>query len=169
MGQDNNMPPESILARLHELFLIDNASACLRWKINRSQMKAGNVAGAVQANGYVRVQVDGRFYAAHRLVWLMSTGSWPTYDIDHINGDRADNRLSNLRQATRSQNLMNTRLRSDNRSGAKGVRVKRGKFQARIKINGIEKSLGVFDTIEQAVSARAVAANDIHGEYQRAA
>jgi hypothetical protein len=154
--------------RAVELLLYDEATGELTWRIDRGKMKSGAPAGAVQANGYIRVQIDGLFYAAHRLIWLMVYGHWPDDDVDHINGARNDNRLINLRAATRSQNLMNTRVRSDSRTGIKGVRMKRGRFQARIKVNGKEIAVGTYDTIEEASEARRLAEKQIHGMFARA-
>lgn len=154
--------------RAFELFSYDEGSGVLLWRVSKGKAAAGSAAGARQANGYLRVQVDGLFYAVHRLIWFMATGDWPTHDLDHINGVRDDNRLSNLRPATRSQNLMNTRLRSDNTTGVKGVRIKRGKYQARIKVNGKEISVGTYASLEEASAARREAERKIHGMFARA-
>lgn len=151
-----------------ELFEYDHVTGVLSWRVRKGKMLPGAEVGAKQANGYLRVYVDGRSHSVHRIIWLMVHGEWPINDIDHINGTRDDNRIDNLREATRSQNLMNTRVRSDNKTGAKGVRVKRGKFQARIKVDGKEISLGVYDTVDAASAARMEAANRIHGIFARA-
>ncbi|MEY9198643.1 hypothetical protein ABIA16_003759 [Sinorhizobium fredii] len=154
--------------RAIELFSYDPDTGLLTWRATKGKVKAGSFAGAIQANGYLRVQVDGLFYASHRLIWLMVYGEWPSNDIDHINGIRDDNRLANLREATRSQNLMNTRVRSDSSTGVKGVRVKRGRYQARIKVNGKEISVGTYDTLGEAADARRSAEEKIHGMFARA-
>src|SRR5262249_22527605 len=81
----------------------------------------GRLAGSTNSQGRFQVRVDGRLYQAHRLVWLLHTGRFPVGEIDHINGDPLDNRISNLREATRAQNTANAKRRRDNSSGYKGV------------------------------------------------
>jgi hypothetical protein len=105
---------------------------------------------------------------AHRLAWLLTYGEWPTSKIDHKNGDRADNRLSNLRLADDHQNAWNGRPHSDGKSGFKGVVYlsKRNKpWQARIKFKGKGKSLGYFATAEEAHACYVDAANRLFGEF----
>ena len=106
--------------------------------------------------GYLRGKVFGKFYSTHRLVWAMHYGEWPTSPIDHINGNRADNRITNLRVVPISENNKNSCRRSDNSSGSAGVvwcRTQR-KWRAGITLAGKFVHLGRFKTIEDAVAAR---------------
>lgn len=91
---------------------------------------------------------------AHRLAWQYATGDVPAADIDHINGVKNDNRLANLRPATRAQNMQNQRrARSDNATGILGVGCVRGRWKSQIQSDGIRMHLGTFDTAEHARSA----------------
>lgn len=120
--------------------------------------------------GYYRLDVMGRTFFAHRLAWMIVTGEWPDGIIDHINGDRKDNRIANLRPADQSQNSSNAKKYSNNTTGYKGVTERRpGEFRARIQKDGKSVSLGTFSTPEQAHAAYVDAANDLHGEFARAA
>ena len=131
--------------------------------------RVGNFAGGKDAYGYVQVSVCGKLIKAHRLAWFYMTGDWPPEDIDHINGDRSDNRWSNLRLASRSENLMNTTVRSDNSSGYKGVGwAKRERlWRAYINIDGKTQSLGYFKELDEAIEARKDAEVKYHGEFAR--
>ena len=112
------------------------------------------------ANGYLAGRVLGIPAVAHRVVWAMATGQWlqpwPAEQIDHINGNREDNRLENLRVVTASANCRNQRLRQNNRSGVMGVHWDRqhGKWVARIELAEGRKFLGRFTTKADAVAAR---------------
>ena len=121
--------------------------------------------------GYRRGAVLWTTCRAHRVIWAMQTGAWPTGEIDHIDTDRANNRWGNLRHVGRAENEMNKRRRADNTSGAKGVRWKaeRQKWQARIRLGGREMHLGYFADIEDAKAAYAKASAEQHGEYGRVA
>lgn len=127
--------------------------------------RIGDVVGWTGAYGYTIVAVDGRDYLAHRLAWLHVHGRWPTADIDHINGDRADNRLENLREVTRGQNLQNQRrARRDNRTGILGVsyRADRGSWRAHIGAGGRQHHLGTFATPQEAHDAYVTAKRRLH-------
>jgi hypothetical protein len=91
--------------RVHELLSYEPRFGYFFWKINRGSSKAGDVAGSVCPDGYRLIKVDGKSYKAHRLAWLMTHGEWPAEQIDHINGVRTDNRIVNLREASKKQNL----------------------------------------------------------------
>lgn len=132
---------------------------------------AGAVSKSPDATGYLLISINKRRYKAHRLVWLYMTGRWPTSLIDHIDGDRANNRFSNLREATPSQNAANSRARSDNHTGIRGVtwHEMRGKWRARIRAFGKEKHLGLFDNIDDAAAAYERAALELRGEFARTA
>ena len=123
----------------------------LRWLVGGSGKRAGDIAGTPHNKGYWAIEVAGFGYLAHRLAWLLVHGVWPAGQIDHINGDRRDNRLANLREVTNAQNAQNKRkARSDNVSGLMGVRRMGGKWQARIMTNGKSTCIGVFETAEAA-------------------
>ena len=129
------------------------------WKTNRGASKAGNEAGWPDKR-YCRIEINRKKYQAHRIAWLLTYGSWPVDQIDHINGNTKDNRLENLRDVSPIENLRNQKIYKNNTSGTVGVCFnKRGQnYQASIKINGKHKHLGYFKNKEEAVVAR-VAAN----------
>lgn len=132
---------------------------------------AGKRAGFVsKTDGYVRVFVLGKSILAHRLIWAMVHGYDPADDIDHRDLCRRNNRLSNLREATRSQNCMNKGLRSNNKSGVKGVHWHRAtqKWAAAIMAKDTGKiHLGVFSTREEAARAYEAAAVELHGDFAK--
>ena len=136
----------------------------------QSSHYVGKRAGHINAHGYSMVSVDGRNYRAHQIVWLLMTGEWPSTDIDHIDGDRTNNKWANLRPASRGQNLANaTRLRPDNKSGIKGVSFDkaRGKWKAQFGAYP-NHYCGRFDTKEEAAAAYLLAAQSRYGEFARA-
>jgi len=151
--------------RLRELLDFDPPSGNLIWRQHKGKSIAGNVAGGLRPDGYVRIKLDQRDYMAHRLIWLHATGRWPT-EIDHINGDRSDNRIENLRECTRSQNFAN-REPYKHRTMPKGVRAKGSKFTARIRKAGIDRHIGTFNTISEAREAYLNSAKSLFGEFAR--
>jgi hypothetical protein len=138
-------------------------------KVRASNQPAGTVAGSIANTGYVMISIDRRDYLAHRLVWLHFRGEWPDGDLDHINGIKHDNRIENLRLATKMQNMANIGRFSSNTSGAKGVHwlASKRKWQARIRIDGRRVHLGYFDTLTAAAKAYDEAALKHRGEFAR--
>lgn len=113
---------------LRELLDYDPASGVFRWRhTTRGYVQKGRVAGCYTKNWYVNICVRGRNYGAHRLAWLYVHGEWPPKFIDHVNGDLSDNRIANLRPATRAQNGANRKLESNSSSGLKGVSWHKGR------------------------------------------
>jgi hypothetical protein len=129
----------------------------------------GNITGAPHSEGYVRIKIEGKLYFSHRLAWLYVHGSFPHNVIDHINGIRDDNSISNLRDVTQNQNLMNQKLKSNNKSGLKGVSwVKdRRKWRAQIQHNSLVTCLGDFNNKKDAHAAYKKAADMHFGEFAR--
>lgn len=138
----------------------------VRLKSKRRDL-VGAKAGSINENGYSQVTVEKRTYYGHRLAWLFHYGEWPTGEIDHIDGDRANNRIANLRVATRSQNLANRPVRKDCKSGHKGVywSQDRRKWRAVIRVDGKVHHLGGYDTKEEAGKAYAAGALKYYGEF----
>lgn len=136
---------------------------------NTNKVKVGSVAGTRNPEAYCQITVAGGRYLAHRLVWLYVHGRWPTEMLDHKNLNRQDNRLENLREATRSENLSNSKCRSHSKIGVKGVCKNGGRWMARITVGGESTYLGTFDTIEEAHQAFMAAARAQRGEFARAA
>jgi hypothetical protein len=125
-------------------------------------------AGAAEPKSrYLRIQIGARKYLAHRLAWLWMKGRWPKDEIDHIDGDRANNRWSNLREATHTENTRNGVRRTTNTSGFKGVTLKNGKWRATIRAEGRYIHLGYFPTADEAAAAYREASARFHGEYGR--
>jgi hypothetical protein len=127
--------------------------------------------GGLTPKGYWKIGVDGHRYHAHCLAWLYMTGEWCELDIDHRNGDRADNRWSNLREATRTQNNGNGKRPRNNSTGFKGVHFfkQTGRYQAGITVDGRRQHLGYFSDPEDAHAAYLNAAEKYFGEFARGA
>ena len=123
----------------------------------------GLEAGTLLKSGYVQLAVNGRFYRAHRVIWAMHYDVVPEF-IDHINRNRADNRLENLRPASKAENAQNRGITSMNSSGVIGVSPCRrtGKWQAQIKCMGVHRHLGRFDTVVEAEAAYRHAKSELH-------
>lgn len=146
----------------------DRDTGVLTWLKSYFKSRIGQPIGSIAPEGYVRAHIDGRLWVVHRLIWLHVHGVWPTGQIDHINGNRSDNRLCNLREATPSQNCANSRARRSGLKGATFVR-KIGRWQAQIGIGRKNVFLGLFDTEEEAAAAYARKAREVHGEFARVA
>jgi len=165
----SNSRHEPTFDEFESLLRFEPSTGRFFWRVNRYRVEAGAPAGQPHPSGYWMIGVRGRRYLAHRLAWLFSYGRWPEATVDHINGDRRDNRPSNLREASASQNTMNGKRRSTNTSGFKGVswRPDQKKWRAYIVKDGRQTSLGSFDSPEKAHAAYASAAALMHGEFAR--
>lgn len=159
------------LGRVRAAFSYDPETGVFTWRHQpgKGHRRAGSTAGHLHAStGYVTIWLDGASYLAHRLAWFYVHGFWPALYLDHINGDQADNRLCNLREATQSQNMANQhRQRTTNRSGYRGVSFNRdaGKWRAVVHVSRKQISLGYFNTPEAAKTAYDIAIRQHFGEY----
>lgn len=134
-----------------------------------SRCNIGGIAGSVRADGYIAIAIDGLDFRAHRLAWFYKNGIWPKNQIDHRNGNRSDNRISNLREATQIQNCRNSKLQSNNTSGFRGVtwNKRRSAWIARIHVNKKSIYIGYFKLKNEAVTAYEAASAKIFGEFKR--
>lgn len=143
--------------RAPEFFKDDGRNGSLSAASSWNSQNAGQEAFITQSgDGYLVGGLFKRLTRAHRVAWAITHGEWPTGEIDHINGDRSDNRITNLRDVSSQENKRNAARRCDNKSGAVGVRFRRDnrKWEARIFTDGGERSLGCFDDFNEAASAR---------------
>lgn len=170
MVKSKPLPPVEML---REVLSYNPEAGELRWRQTVStRAQAGSVAGCTYSNGYRTVAVHGRRCKVHRVAWLLAYGEDPgELQIDHINGDKLDNRLCNLRLADSSQNNCNVASRRGTISGYKGVRWVGGSrhWRAEIQVRGTPYRLGRFDTAEDAYAAYVAAAVRLHGEFANVA
>lgn len=134
----------------------DASTGCFMWKVDCGAARAGQKAGRVQADGYLMIGFKGKKVLAHRLAWFFVHGSWPHGEIDHIDGDKANNRIDNLRIVSRSQNMQNMKVaRKDNQSGFLGVvSPKKGsRYLAQLIVGGRRVFRKSFGSAEEAHAA----------------
>lgn len=159
-------------SRLHELFTYEATTGFLvRKRPVRGPKCLHQHAGWKTKDGYIKVFIDGRPYHCHRLVWTYHNGEWPPASIDHVNGNRGDNRIENLRLATTAQNSRNRGATKANPTGLKGVSYYRrnGEWRAQITANGKKYWLGTYRTPHEAHAAYQAAAERLHGEFAKTA
>jgi hypothetical protein len=127
----------------------------------------GVIAGGFAGAGYLTTTVGGRKYYLSRLAWMYVHGRWPAADIDHVNRNKTDNRLVNLREATRSENLRNVVRWKDNTSGETGIYWNKSKQKWFLRLSVQRKCIwgGMHDTLEQAVAKKQEMVREYYGEF----
>ena len=161
---------EAEIQQMRDWFAYDPETGQVTAKARRGTTMPGKPLGCFSGR-YVVLSFNQRLVLAHRVAWLLHYGFMPDCDIDHINQDKHDNRIKNLRLASRSQNIINAGARRDNASGYRGVSFHKGagRYMAQIGCTegGVKfnRYLGLFDTAEEAAEAYAKAARAIYGEF----
>lgn len=152
------------LSRLKESLAYNPETGVFTWLDRRRGTKAGQDAGHVDYQGYRRIGIDGKTHQAHRLAWFYFYGEMPLRQIDHINGDKTDNRITNLRDVAQRENSKNRAISKSSKSGVHGVTFIRAnrKWRAAIGVGGRDLFLGYFIDKFEAIAARKSAENKYH-------
>jgi hypothetical protein len=153
---------------LRKLFEYDAATGVVTWRVDLGRAVKGARAGGAGPGGYRYVWLHRRRRLEHRIAWALHFGEVPPSDIDHVNCDKADNRIENLRLASITENNRNRPKLARNRTGFKGVYARGSSFVARIGVDKRRIELGAFRTAEEAHAAYVAAAKELHGEFARA-
>lgn len=144
--------------QMRALLTYDSSTGHFTWRVNRpgGRGKIGHRAGYQHHLGYRYIRVNGRTFTEHRLAWFLTYGCWPNGDLDHVNRIRHDNRIINLREATRAENCQNQPIRKSNKSGVTGVyyHAVSQKWVACININKKQVHLGTYNTLSEAIKVR---------------
>ena len=153
-----------MIEQLREHLRYEPETGELWWKVRGSKRSQDRPAGSDNGAGYRVVMVCGHKLRAHRIVWALHHGSWPAGDIDHIDGNRSNNRITNLRDVSHQYNRQNQRQERASKTGARGARQfkGRGRFAAQISVNGRTRYLGTYDTAEQASAVYWAAKRALH-------
>lgn len=157
------------LSRLKECLMYVPNTGNFIWNISvgNNRIKRGSKAGTLLLDGYIAIRIDKEVYKGHRLAWFYSTGEWPLEELDHINRIRNDNRIQNLRLASRLSNSHNMKKFSSNTSGYTGVHKSGSRWKAIININKRSSHLGTFDSKEEAYYQYVFAAKSTRHEFWR--
>lgn len=143
----------------------DPATGDLYWTDVQTKAFRGKKAGTLDAHGYINLSIKRKRYKAHRVAWLLTYGTWPNGEIDHIDGDKLNNRIENLREATSQLNKWNHwKPQSNNVIGLRGVCKIRNKFKAEIRVDRKRIHIGVFETPDLAHQAYLNAKAKYHAE-----
>lgn len=157
------------IKELKDVLEYNEHTGIFSWKISPCKnVKIGSVAGTLhKKTGYIKITYKNNKISAHRLSWAFMLEEWPAFDVDHINGNRQDNRWVNLRQATRQQNSLNRLKSSRNTSGVKGVHFdrKRNKWGSTITFDKTRYWLGFHSSLKQAEDAVVTKRKELHGTF----
>lgn len=148
--------PNLTAERLRQVLIYNEDTGLFTWRISRPKCSAGSRAGRERdMNGYWQIKIDYCLYYSHRLAWLYMTGHWPSLQIDHIDGNKGNNRWDNLREVNTKQNQENRNSKTRSKSGVRGVDWSdlQKQWRARIGHHCREIHLGWFATFEEAKAA----------------
>lgn len=172
------MTPSSPVDSIEKAIAYDPETGTLSWKEDRRagacsarlNAKAGDQINGTCSQGYIQVGLSGRKYRGHQIAWALYHGEWPSQAIDHRNGVKTDNRISNLRLCNDAQNNMNKPRQANNTSGVRGVTRASNvnKWQAGIWVNKKRVHLGYFENLDDAKAAYVAAAKQYFGEFYHA-
>lgn len=161
---ENLVTPE----RLHHVLNYAPETGLFHWRNPPTKrVRAGAVVGCPNSAGYLRVMIDKRSYLLHRLAWLYVHSVWPADQIDHIDGNPLNNRITNLRESDQSQNMANARISTRNKSGVKGVSWSKANQKWIVVVKN--QYLGGYDTKDEAAVVYATEARNQFGEFARLA
>ena len=156
-----------MLTQEEALKLFEYKDGVLYWREDRSTNKcAGKIAGSLRSDMRRTVRVHNILYLVHRVVYLMHRGYMPEF-VDHINGNPQDNRIVNLRAASRSENNRNRRVNKTSGSGVKGVRKQKNRWRVDVRVNGKKQYIGMYATLAEAELAAVETRAQHHGEFAR--
>lgn len=138
-----------------EYYRYDPVTGVVKYKkrINGGSKDEGDIVGSINNRGYLASRINGQYTLLHRAIWVIMTGDQPD-EIDHINGNRADNRWCNLRSVTRAENMKNKKRYKGSKYNGVTYRKDTGKWRARLRIDGVLVNIGQFDTEQEAFMAR---------------
>jgi len=158
------LPP---IEELREFLHYEHDTGLLRWKVNvGKKIKANSVAGSLRSQGYIDVKINHEIFKAHRLAWALYYNQDPGgMQIDHIDQNKSNNKIVNLRLANHVSNGANAGPRKNNKLGVKGVHYERSKFKALIIKNAKKYHLGCYDTMEEASNVYCAAAEELYGKF----
>jgi hypothetical protein len=137
----------------YDLLSYDEVTGLFVWKTSRGNVKKGQLAGSETSKGYLSIRINKKQLLLHRLAWFFVHGAWPIFDIDHINQNKKDNRIVNLRDVDKATNLQNqSSPQSNSKSKKRGVHWDRNKnkWVAQFSVNGRKKHIGYFDDADEA-------------------
>jgi hypothetical protein len=147
------------------LLRYDPETGIFTWRVRRGHIPQGATAGTKDKRGMVLIRIFRRHFKAHRLAWLYMMGEWPQCELDHRDRDPGNNRWTNLREATRIENMANLVVRERRHRLPPGVYWSLNKFQAQIRHDGVKRYLGTFDTPELAHEAYLAEKRALVGEF----
>jgi hypothetical protein len=153
--------------RVREVLAYDRKTGVFVWRVTKGRAVAGSIAGRIDSTGHRQLTIDSKRYGAHRVAWLYETGSFPLSGLDHINCDKTDNRMDNLREATCSQNQHNVGAQSRNKTGMKGVCVVNGKYLVQATKGGRLHQRGPFADPSVAFAVACSLREQLHGQFAR--
>ncbi|WGR74304.1 MULTISPECIES: HNH endonuclease signature motif containing protein [unclassified Bradyrhizobium] len=155
------------ISELRAWLSYDSETGQFTWLKVSGKSRVGAIAGTPHAKGYVTIGIKRKQHLAHRLAWAFHYGEWPDRQVDHKNGNKADNRIDNLRLATNQQNHANRGAQKNSTSGVKGVYwfKPQQKWKAQIQVAGKAIVIGYFDKKDDAIAARREAEKQYQGEF----